>query len=634
MTPEETRNLVESTADLSTTYLGTQTSKLGIEENTGIPDERRIQHVFSVGSTGSGKTQTMVHAALQDAYKNRGFCVLIPKGNAINELLRKLPENRLDDVILIDPGTDHAPSINVLETYTSEEMTEAEKEHQKEIIVSDLIDLFKRQSENWGDRFGRILTTLLRAHLDLNIDHNESRSLMDVFDCVTDPNNLTSLINRVEDPVSREQLVRIKEDMGSYELEPLQRRLNDFLENRVTREIVAAEQSGVNFQDAVQQGKIILVNVQIGEVGETVSQLLGSIIITQIWAAAQSRITQPEEQRTPFYLYVDELQNYAGEGSNFTKILSQAREYRLGCWLVTQYLNQLPTDMRRAITNNCRTKLVFDSTGSEDLPRLAKMLQGIDPSLLRSLGDYRAVLQTPGDQQRYNATIIDTYPPWKPETGRDLTQIKQEKARKLHTDTASPAGTVSLGNTANAGGSQHQQLLAEAKQELEQRGGVQVNLLYQDHGDEKPDALISTPTDETAHLEAEHSTLSKPAKVLKNLRRGHQQNREVIFAVETGNQEKLENILSDPVNRNGNQHSDENGTYQYYTDSNGEPVSDIDQLQEAEYRIIEIKLSNQTEPECPELGDFTEKQLREACSLRDQDTGHCYALDQECVLTE
>lgn len=619
MNSEESRKRVES-ADKET-YLGTYTSLLGVEEDIGIDDKRRLQHVLCVGATGTGKTVIMSHAALQDAHKGYGFCMVVPKGQIIDQVLQKLPEDRLDDVIYIDPSMPEPPSINVLEPYITPGMGVAERELQKEIIVSDLIDLFKRQSENWGDRFGRILTTLLRAHIDLNIQGG-NRSLMDVFDCVTDPDSLKRLINRTDDRVIREQLVRVREDLTSRELEPLQRRLNDFLENRVTREIVSVERTGVNFRDVLQEGKIILVNVQSGKLGRTVSQLVGSIVITQIWAAAQSRITQPEEQRVPFYLYVDELQNFAGEGSNFATILSQAREYGLGCWLVTQYLKQLPVEMRRALTNNCRTKVVFDSTGTEDLARLAGMIPGIDKQRLTSLGDYEAVVQQP----RNPPITVHTYPPWTPEEERDLSELKKRKTRQVHTDTVQQTRPLSLGPGSNAGGQQHSALLQAAKQELEERG-LEIKQLYQEPGADEPDGTVLLPDNSVAHLEAEHSTLTKPGKVLNNLRRGMNQERKVIFVVEKGRRQKLESILTDPVNRNGDRFKDESGSYTYYRE-NGEDLADIEPLREADYHILELELDN-SDSDCPELSEFTQEQLRDFCSFRSN--GDCTLLNKPCV---
>jgi hypothetical protein len=634
MNPEETRTLIESTENLTTTYLGYRESQLGVEENVGLNDNYRMTHVLNIGPTGYGKSQLLTHVALQDAEKDHGLAILNPKGDLIDEFIAKLPEDRLDDIVYINPAREPVTPINVLEPQVTEEMNQAQRENQKEIIVSDLIDLFKRQSENWGDQFGRVLETLLRAHLDLNIKQNKSKTLIDVFRCVIQDEPLTELIDQTQDSVIREQLVRVKEDMSSYEMEPLQRRLNDFVMNPTIRRVIGAEESGLDFRNAVNQGKIVLVDIQKGEVGGTVSELVGSIVITKIWAAAQSRITQPQEQRTPFYLYVDELQNFAGEGSNFTKILSEAREYRLGCWLATQYLQQLASEMRRAVSNNCRTKICFNPSGSENTSRIAGMLQGVDKTALTSLGKYRAVVQKPSERNQRNAVLFNTYPPWEADYS-DVDKIKERKAAARTSNKTQVQLSQSLGNQANAGGETHQELLAAAKQDLENRG-FHVNLLYQGQEEEKPDGHVHLPGNEVAHLEAEHSTLSKPGKVLKNLRRGVQEDREVFFVVEDGKAAKLENIVSDPVNRRGNEHEDDTGSYSYYTTENGDPVTEVEELKQVEYRILELagdelEEHEEIEDECPELEHNDQEDLENFCLYRDED-GFCSALETQCVL--
>jgi RecA/RadA recombinase len=514
---------------------------LDVEEHIKIPDSHRVTHVLTAGPTGYGKTQELVHVALQDAYKGHGLCIINPKGGMIDEFLGKLPRHRRDDLVYINPAQDSVPSINVLEPYTNGEMTLAQQENQKEIIVSDLVDLFKRQSENWGDQFGRVFETLLHAYLNLNMRTGDAYTLVDVYRAVVNQDALTDLIDRTQDPVIREQLVKVKENMTSYELEPLQRRLNDFVMNAAIRRVIQGG-NGLDFRDILDQNRILLVDVQKGEVGATVSELVGSIVITKVWAAAQSRITQPETERTPFYLFVDELQNFAGEGSNFAKILSEAREYRLGLWLATQYLHQLDTELRRAITNNTRTKLFFNPADSEDVHRITGMLIGIEKQTLGQLGKYRAAVQMDRERTKEDAVIIDTYPPYVPVRPQDEVEEFKQAATPA-TNSAEHAVEQRVGDTAAAGGEAHRQLLHEAKRFLEFEEDAQVNLLYQD-GSEKPDGHI-IGDDRMMHLEAEHATLSKPEKVLTNLERAHSEGRRCVFIVHEEDVDRLDTILED-----------------------------------------------------------------------------------------
>lgn len=653
MNTEEAKNLVENSENLETTFVGTRTSNLGVEETVGIEDEARNTHVLSVGPTGYGKTQVMVHAALQDAEKDRGFCFVNPKGETIDEILAKLPENREDDVVYINPAGDEAPAINVLEPHISSEASPEVIENHKEIIVSDVVDLFKRQSENWGDRFPRILKTLLRTHLDLNIRRGEQNSLMDVFRCVTDEDALTELIDRVEDPVSREELIRVKEDLGSYEMGPLQDRLNDFLENRVIRDVVASKTSGCNFYEAVNEGKIILVDVRKDQVGTEVAQLVGSIVITQVWAAAQARMNQ-HSQLDPYYLYVDELQNFGNEDSNLATILAEAREYNLGCWLATQYLSNLDsTEMRETVINNCRSLVVFNPKGSENENRIASLLNGVSKEHLSRLGKYRAAVQTPNEGEQGDAVVVDTLPPWTAEYD-GIQGLKQRQAAGSSETSIELTPTTGSTTTTDqdveedaeedeeqeavgpSGGEKHDLLLAAAQEELQDRG-FQVNVFYQEVGEEKPDGQVIMPDESNAHLEAEASSLSKPVKVLSNLKRGVEQGNEVIFVVEEGDEERLKNIVEDPVNRRGDEHEDGDGdSYSYYTDEDGDEFTEVEDLEDAEYRVLEIpreELEEGEESECPELRNYGREELESFCSYRDED-GFCSQLGKQCVFAE
>lgn len=581
MNPEQTQKRIQNCNGSTKTYFGSKTSILGVEDHVTVRDKHRVKHVLTTGATGTGKSQELTHIALQDSYKGHGLAAINSKGNLLDEFLAKLPENRYDDLIYVNPVEEPITGINVLEPYVDASASTSEKATQVEIIVSNLIQLFKRRSDNWGDRFGRVLATLLRAGINANIEHQTRYTLLDIKHCVTDNTELAQLIDHTRDPELRSQLVNIKDRLSDKELEPLVRRLNDFTENPVVRQVIGAETSDIDFRNVLDQQKILVLDVREGAVGNIVAELLTSIVLTKIWTAAQTRYNQSYDC-SPFYLFVDELQTFPSEGRHFAEILSKAREYRLGCWLTTQYLSQLSQQMQAAVTNNCRTKLVFTPSGSEDLSTLARMLRGIDSDLLNRLGDYRAIIQKPGTQTRTQATIVDTYPPW----NTDYTDLDQLKDKATAATETSLGQQPVLGKGVNAGKEEHTQLLSVARKELEERG-LRVQLLHQNEGDDKPDGRVHLPNGEIAHLEAEYSTLSKPAKVLQNLQRAREEDRECIFIVEEGNVDRLENILTDPVNRNGNQHQDEHGGFNYYIDESGNPVTEISWVEDARYRIME-----------------------------------------------
>jgi hypothetical protein len=566
-----------------------------------------------------------------------GLCFINPKGDAADQILGKMPEDRVDDLVYLNPNLDTVPKINVLEPYIVEGMTRAEREHQKEIIVSDVVDLFRRYSKEWGDRFGRVLETLLRANLELNIEYGENNSLLDVYNAVVSDETLRDLIDRTDDPYLRSQLVNIR-NLSSRDLEPLHRRLDDFVQNGVVRTVIDTGESSLDFRDIIARRKILLVDVQKGQLGKTSSQILGSIVTTQVWAAAQSRISMPVEERTPFSMYVDEVHNFGGDGSSFSKILAEAREYRLCLWLASQFLDQLEREMQRAVTNNCRSKTFFSPSDSDDSTRIAGMIRGISKPALDNLGTFRAVMQQPRTGTQDSAIIFDTLPPWIGDRDEDeIRQMKHEAAvigGESVSSQESPSD-IDLGPGGNAGKEFHRSLLETAKEYLESCPEVaRVNLKFQDTGVEMPDGEIVMEDGTKANLEAEAGTLSNPAKVLKNLQRAAQQNRQCVFVVDQSKEDRLRDIITDPVNRRGNDHKDELGPFSYYSTTDGE-FTDIDTIANADYRIL-IRTNGkirdhetENQDDCPKLEDYTKQELVIGCPWRDEDI--CSLLDAPCV---
>lgn len=632
MKSEEAKNLIQNSDAFNTTFIGTNTSRLGVEENIGISDDKRFLHTANTGPTGSGKTELMVNAAMQDIYKDHGICIIVPKGHAINEIIARLPEDRIEDVVYINPASPAGPpALNVLEPY----ITGDNKQKQKDIIVDDVVDLFKRRSENWGDRFGRFLEHLLVAHIQLNIENGESNNLYDLYECIHNDEKMEKLIQRTSDSIRRKQLQRIKNEYGSKELNPVEYRLEDFTGNELLRDIISADESGINFQEAVDDQKIILVELQKGEIGEETCQVIGSIVLTKIWSAIQSRVSQPEEERKPFHLYVDEMQNFGSSDSSLASMLAEGREYRLSLWLATQYLSRLDKDTQDAVVVNCRNKIVFQPSGG-DSSTLAKVVDA-DKKTLKHLGEYQAVVQKPVTGRDRPVEVVETYPPWSVDPDR-IPDVKQEQAISSN-NAGEPSVSDRTGSHPTAGGDLHDALLGVADQRLKELGAQQVNI-FEQSGENRADGLVVFPDGSRAYLEAENTTLSKPGKVLHNLKRSVEDGSECIFVVQEENTEKLENILEDPVNRDGDEYKDDDGSYSYYQVGTGDSFTDIEFVEEAEYRILEVtseeltEYTEDVEAECPQLEyGFTKEELRIECVERTDD-GYCQALGQQCVLTK
>jgi len=643
MTPEQVQTLIQNSGGTNQLYLGTRRDRVhGGENPFTVEDAKRAMHTLMIGPTRSGKTQAMIHAALQDAEKENGFCIIIPKGNALDEILAKLPEDRLDDVHYINPegvganpaNTDVA-GINVLEPHNTDSLSQVQREKQVDLIVSDLLGLFRRQSESWGDRFGRNLKVLLQAHINLNIDRGESNTLLDVYDCVTSVsgdsesgNAFDQLIDKTDDHIMRKQLRRARDEIQKHGAGPIERRLSDFTGSKTIRNVIAAKTSAVDFKQVVENDEIVLVDIQKGTLSDTAVELIGSIVITQVWAAAQSRIEQPEEARDLFTLYVDELHNFAGEGSNLATILAEAAEYRLGCWLVTQYLKQLDRQLQDAVITNCRTKLVFEPGDSREFSLLEGMFRGLDKQDLGELGEYRAAVQVPSSHEREEGRIIDTLPPW--QTDWDGLDDLKAQVVSVSTERTEFEDSSFVGETAAAGGEDHFELLEAARRRIEDEEPGAVVDLWNQSGESRADGQVIFPDQSNAYIEAEQSTLTKPAKVLTNYYRAAEDDKQVIFVVESGDGERLREIVEDPVNRQGDTHEDDSGSFDYYRTEDGEFGDEkIDRIEDAEYRVLEVS----PQSDCPRLGEKSKEELQEQCIHRDPD-GYCNALDEPCVLID
>jgi len=634
MNPEETRNLIENSDAFQTTFTGTHTSTLGVEEDVGIPDDKRFMHTIITGPTGSGKTELLVNAALQDINKDRGIAMVVPAGHAIDEIIARMPEDRINDILYINPASSTGPpALNVLEPYTEDAVN---TEKQKEIIVNDVVDLFKRRSDNWGERFGRFLDHLLRAHIEMNIEHGESYNLYDLYECIRSEDRMDNLIQRTGDSIRRKQLNRIKDEYGTKELNPVEYRLEDFTGNRLLRDMISADESGVNFRKAVNNQKIILVELQKGVIGEETAQVIGSLVLTKIWSAIQSRVNQSVESREPFHLYVDELQNFGSSDSSIATMLAEGREYRLGLCLATQYLSRLDADMQDAVVVNCRNKIAFKPADG-DASTLSRVM-GADKKVLERLSEYQVVLQKPVSGVDDEAMItVDTYPPWEGERER-ISDVREEQAIA-----ASTAGELEVsertGTHQTAGGDMHDALLAVAEKRLHELDAQQVNIFGQT-GDNRADGFALFEDGSQAYLEAENTTLSKPGKVLHNLKRAYEDGNECIFVVREEERDRLEAILRDPVNRSGTGQEDSEGEYAYYKTGSGEQFTDLELVEDSEYRVLDVsaeelqKFIEDVEAECPQLDNgFTKDELKIECMER-LDDGYCQALGQQCVLTE
>ncbi len=328
----------------------------GVKTLVRITREDRRRHIYVIGQTGTGKTTLLKNMITQDIRNGDGVCFLDPHGDVAQEILGLIPKERIDDVIYFNPGDTRRPlALNILE-YSKE------RPEDKTFIINTLIEIIDKLY-NLQLTGGPMFEQYLRNALLLIMDNPDwGYTLLDVSRVFVDEDFREELLDQCKNyPVVefwRKQAVVVG---GELSLENMitwiTSKLNPFITNDFVRPIIAQSKSTLNFEDIINNKKILIVNLSKGMLGETSAYLLGMLLITKILLAAFARARIPEEERKDFYLYIDEFQNFAFKG--VASILSEARKYRLAMIFAHQYIKQLPEEISAAVVGNVGTKILF-----------------------------------------------------------------------------------------------------------------------------------------------------------------------------------------------------------------------------------------------------------------------------------
>jgi type IV secretory pathway TraG/TraD family ATPase VirD4 len=317
----------------------------------GIKREDRRLHAYVIGRTGMGKTTLLLNMILNDVYSGEGVCFIDPHGDAVEALLDYIPCSRVDDVIYFNPADlDYPIALNVLQGVGPES---------KHLLVSSLVSIFRKlYTDHWQHRQEHILRNILLTLLE----RTEATTLLDAHRMLSDWRYRKKVVEEVKDPVVKSfwtnEFSKYVYQYKGEALAPIQNKLGAFLTTPLVRNIVGQQQNKLDFREVMDRGRILLVNLAKGRIGEDNSSFLGSLIIVKLQLAAMSRIDVPEERRQDFYLYVDEFQNFVS-GDHFDGILSEARKYRLCLTLAHQYLGQLDERLSQAVFGNVGTTIAF-----------------------------------------------------------------------------------------------------------------------------------------------------------------------------------------------------------------------------------------------------------------------------------
>jgi len=330
----------------------------------GIKAKDRTRHVYVIGKTGMGKSTMLENMAVQDIQNGEGMCFIDPHGKTADLLLEYVPKERIRDVIYIAPfDTDHPISFNVLES------VDPTKRH---LVVSGLISTFKKIWEDaWSARMEYILTNTLLALLEA-----PGSTLLSVNRMLSDKDFRKEIITHIQDPSVKtfwtKEFANYTERMAAEAVPAIQNKVGQFTANPLIRNMIGQEHSSFDLRKAMDERKIIIINLSKGKIGDENMKLLGGLLVTKIYLAAMSRADAPDRVMRVlpnFYLFVDEFQNFAN--ASFADILSEARKYKLNLTIAHQYIEQMDEVVRPAVFGNVGTMITF-RVGATDAEELEK----------------------------------------------------------------------------------------------------------------------------------------------------------------------------------------------------------------------------------------------------------------------
>lgn len=315
----------------------------------GLKRSDRRRHMYVIGKTGTGKSTLLANMAINDLKNNEGMCVIDPHGDLVETLLDYIPSHRINDVVYFNPSdVDRTVQINLFE---------GENVQHRELIASGIISVFQKlYGYSWGPRLEYILRNALLTLLKV-----ENSRLSDILDLLTNEKFREKMIENLDDHILKsfwvDEYNKMQDRQRTEAIASVLNKVGQFVSSPLVRNVVNARSSSFSIENLMDEGKILLVNLSQGRLGEDNATLLGSMLITKIQLAAMGRVQIPEEERRDFYLYVDEFQNFAT--TSFTKILSEARKYRLNLILANQYIAQIPEEVQSAIFGNCGSMVSF-----------------------------------------------------------------------------------------------------------------------------------------------------------------------------------------------------------------------------------------------------------------------------------
>jgi len=361
----------------------------------GLTIDQRRKHTYVIGKTGTGKTTMLMNCIYQDMVHGKGLAVFDPHGDMFRELLRIVPEHRRKDVVVFDPSDRNNPiGLNILDPGIDFQ----NEDDKHEWITSTVLSVFEKLADKnqWGPRMEHILRNATLTALQ-----QPNPSLFTIQQLLTDKTFQKKVASELKDPVLKQFWNKEFKMMGSMQVSsataPLTHRIGHFITTKMSRHILLQEKSTVRIADVMNEGKILLVNLSKGDIGEDQSVFFGTILTSFIWMAAYQRTKIPEKQRRDFFVYVDEFQNFATP--RFSEITSEGRKFRVSLIVSHQNTAQIEDkSIVQIVAGNAATMVCFKTSPEDEVFVLPYMRPEVDRGNIVNLEPYHFFAKVTGNK--------------------------------------------------------------------------------------------------------------------------------------------------------------------------------------------------------------------------------------------